>query len=157
MRFLATKIEKESSNEDSILVVQGEAPINLAMYPTNCGGHAGMMVLHVKHEWCRVLQCGKCQSEWNTCVICPSGYGSPLRTCRSITDHARLKSHTMALNLPKELLEPHHQLPEKSVTILHDLTDFESVLHRQDEVTVDTIVVVNSMSNFAKFVQKSPL
>jgi hypothetical protein len=50
MSFLATKIEKESSNEDSSLAVQamcGEAPRHLVMFPTNCGGHAGMVVGHV--------------------------------------------------------------------------------------------------------------
>jgi hypothetical protein len=116
-----------------------------------------MVVGHVKHEWWRVLQCGKCQSEWNTCVVCPSGCGSHLRTGRSIANHARLKSHTMALNLPKERLHPHHQAHEKPVTILQDLTDFESVLHRQDEAMGENMVVVDSMSNFAELVQSSPM
>jgi hypothetical protein len=147
------------SNEDSIRVVQvmcGEAPRHLMMCPTNCGGHAGRVVGHVKHDWCGVLQCGICHSEWNIiCVACSSGYGSHLRTGRAIMDHTRLKSQIITLNAPKESLEPYKHSPGKTVTTLQDLTDFGSVLHPRDEAMDEAVLVVNSPSNFAELVQRS--
>jgi hypothetical protein len=153
--FLATKIEKYPSNEDAIRVVQvmcGEAPRHLVMCPTSCGGHAEKVVGHVKHDWCRVLQCGKFYSEWNICVACSSGHGSHLRAGRAIMHHTRLNSNIMALNAPKESLKPYQHSPEKTVATLKDLSDFGSVFHPQDEAMDEAVIFVNSPSKFA-FVQ----